>query len=72
MPFPFPGDFPDSGIELASPRSPALADEFFTTAPPGKPQYLILKDISENPKKPLKQGNPKEMRTIQSAAARFK
>ena len=34
FPFPFPGDLPDPGIE---PRSPALADRFFTTVPPGKP-----------------------------------
>ena len=72
LPFPSPGDFPDPGIELASPRSPALAHEFFATVPPGKPQDFILKNISENLKKPSKQGNPKEMQTIQSAAARFK
>ena len=34
LPFPSPGDLPDSGIE---PESPALAG-FFTTEPPGKPQ----------------------------------
>ena len=34
MPFPFPGDLPDPGIE---PMSLALAGEFFTTEPPGKP-----------------------------------
>jgi len=28
--FPSPGDLPDSGIE---PKSPALADAFFTTEP---------------------------------------
>ena len=32
--FPSPGDLPDSGIE---PVSPALADSFFITEPPGKP-----------------------------------
>ena len=32
-PFPPPGDLPDPGIE---PRSPALADGFFTTEPAGK------------------------------------
>ena len=31
---PFPGDLPDPRIE---PTSPALAGEFFTTEPPGKP-----------------------------------
>ena len=34
-PFPSPGDLPNPGIELAS---PALADRFFVTEPPGKPQ----------------------------------
>ena len=33
MPFPSPGDLPDSGIE---PRSPALTGGLFTTQPPGK------------------------------------
>ena len=31
LPFPLPGDFPDPGIE---PASPALAGGFFTTVPP--------------------------------------
>ena len=34
LPFPSPGDLPDSGIELAS---PALAGGVFTTEPSGKP-----------------------------------
>ena len=33
LPFPSPGNFPDPGVE---PRSPALADSFFTSEPPGK------------------------------------
>ena len=37
LPFPFPGDLPDPGIEPMSPVSPALAGGFFTTEPPGKP-----------------------------------
>ena len=32
LPFPFPGDIPDPGIE---PASPALAGGFFTTEAPG-------------------------------------
>ena len=32
-----PGELPNPGIELMSPVSPALAGEFFTTEPPGKP-----------------------------------
>ena len=31
------GHLPDLGIEPTSPECPALADGFFTTAPPGKP-----------------------------------
>ena len=34
LPFSSPGDLPDSGIE---PASPALAAEFFTAEPPGRP-----------------------------------
>ena len=34
LPFPSPGDLPVSGIE---PRSPALAEGFFTTKPSGNP-----------------------------------
>ena len=42
LPFPSPGDLPNSGIE---PTSPALAGEFFTAEPPWKqiPSYLIKK-----------------------------
>ena len=34
MPFPYPRDLPDPGIE---PKSPALSGGSFTTEPPGKP-----------------------------------
>ena len=34
LPFPFPGDLPNPGME---PISPALTGRFFTTEPPGKP-----------------------------------
>ena len=37
LPFPTPGDLPDPGIK---PTSLALAGGFFTSEPPGKPQYL--------------------------------
>ena len=37
LPFPFPGDLADPGIE---PASPALAGRFFTAEPSGKPQGL--------------------------------
>ena len=38
LPFPTPGDLPNSGIE---PPSPALALRFFTTVLPAKPQLLL-------------------------------
>ena len=34
LPFPTPGDLPDSEIEFTSLRSPALAGGFFTTSSP--------------------------------------
>ena len=37
LPFPYPGDLPDSGIEPLSPASPASAYGFCTTETPGKP-----------------------------------
>ena len=37
-----PAERPDPGIESASPVSPAWAGEFFSTAPPRKPQVLEL------------------------------
>ena len=36
LPLPSPGDLPDTGTELRSLVSPALAGGFFTTEPPGK------------------------------------
>ena len=39
LPFPTPGDLPHPRIGLVS---PALAGEFFTTAPPGKPNYVVF------------------------------
>ena len=36
LPFPPPGDLPNSIIEPVSPAPPALAGGFFTTEPPGK------------------------------------
>ena len=38
LPFPSPVDLPDSGIKPASLVSSALAGQFFTTVPPGKPK----------------------------------
>ena len=42
LPLPSPGDLPYAGMEPASLVSPALADGFFTTMPPGKPQIGIM------------------------------
>ena len=44
--FLLPGNLPDPGIQLVS---PAFADRFFTTAPPGKPpDYLnLLKGVAQ-------------------------
>ena len=42
LPFPSLGDLPDPGIEPVSLLPPALADGFFTTAPPGKPNVSLL------------------------------
>ena len=39
LPFPSPRDLPNPGIEPMSPVSLALAGRFFTTEPPGKPQW---------------------------------
>ena len=46
LPFPSPGDLPESGIER---ESPALEGGFFTTAPPGKPlkhQFSSVQSLS--------------------------
>ena len=40
LPFPFPGDLPDPGIE---PRCPALQADALTSEPPGKPHIYIQK-----------------------------
>ena len=50
LPFPPPGDLPDSGIQPPSPVSSALAGRLFTTEPPGKPGfkwYLAINGFAE-------------------------
>ena len=42
MPFPAPGDLPDTGIKLTSLASPALAGEFFTTAHTGSSPNIVF------------------------------
>ena len=39
LPFPLPGDLPDTGVEPKSLASPALAGRFFTTVPLGKHKH---------------------------------
>ena len=46
LPFPFPGDLPNSGIEPMSLASPALAGGFFTTEPPEKRQERATSPIN--------------------------
>ena len=41
MPFPFPGDLPEPGIELGS---PALEADALTSEPPGEPYSAIKKN----------------------------
>ena len=51
LPFPAPGDLHDPEILPSSLASPALADRFFTTEPPGKsPSYWIIKNVKVNGK----------------------
>ena len=45
LPFPFPGDLPDPGIE---PESPALAGGFFTAEPSGKPLLYVVVQFSQH------------------------
>ena len=43
LPFPPPGDLPDSGIEPESLMSPALAGRFFTTDATWEPNFLYAR-----------------------------
>ena len=42
LPFPSPGNLPDLGIEATSLVPPALIGEFFITAAPGKPLWVLV------------------------------
>ena len=46
LPFPFPRDLPDPGIEPMSLASPALADGFFITSTTGKPPPSLYLQVS--------------------------
>ena len=56
--FPSLGVLANPGIKLASPESPALAGGFFSTEPPGKRKYWLLKT-----KRKIRQAPFKELRT---------
>ena len=45
LPFPTPGDLPNSGIEPASSVLPTLADRFLTIAPSGKPPSSLVRTL---------------------------
>ena len=49
LPFPTPGDLPNTGIEPASPAS-TLAGGFFTSVPPGKFKITKTKSTMEKVK----------------------
>ena len=42
LPFPSPGDLPETGIKPMSPESLALVGGFFITVPPGKPVVIEI------------------------------
>ena len=54
LPFPSPRDLPDSGIEPASPVSPALAGRFFTTSTTWGAQTTIQSTMLGNHSSALK------------------
>ena len=45
LPFPSPGDLLYPEIKSASPATPELAGEFFTTEPSGKPNVLYIRRL---------------------------
>ena len=51
VPFPSPGDYPNTGVKPDSPESPALAEGFFTTEPP---VIIYLVDYNQQLKTKLK------------------
>ena len=56
LPFPFPRDLPDPGMELVS---PALAGRFFTIETPGKPKFICQFNLNKRTKvKKISENNP--------------
>ena len=54
LPFPSPGDLPNSGIE---PRSPALKADSLPSAPPGKSILNVLLALTQSCQKLNEVGN---------------
>ena len=52
LPFPFPGDLPDPGIEPMSLMSPALAGRFFTTSTTWEAQFSFYRWANWSPERP--------------------
>ena len=53
LPFPSPGDPPGPGVQPLSPGSPALESVFFTTVPPGNPDYTGYNGLFRREPAPL-------------------
>ena len=54
LPFPFPGDLPNPGIEL---RFPALQADSLLPEPPGKPEIILIYFVDRlTTKEKMKQG----------------
>ena len=66
MPFPPAEDFPNPGINPASPGSPALEGGFFTTEPPGKPivTYILYKKFGKYGEIEFSKNNSKTFRIL--------
>ena len=54
LPFPSPGDLPDSGIE---PGSPTLQADALPSEPPGKPKVYMTKQKTQNSQNNIKRKN---------------
>ena len=60
LPFPFPGDFPDPGIE---PRSPELLADALTSESPGKPTFQKKNSDSEDDSR-SQENNGEDVRNV--------
>ena len=70
--FPTPEDLPDPGIKPVHLASPALADGFFTTLPPGKPLDISYMSYFRNSLPiPIHQENVNRICTFNQKIALF-